>query len=147
MASNPVTIDPGKILNRSNLLKVIALALAAVACFKGFGTVPKMASSAGAPVNDVINTALPAIGGILAWLWARRSQAASLLADSLSPDVVQAAISFVSNPTDPVNDVRVGMLLLSHYQAKYPGNPMLADLESFCAKLQTAAIAKLPSVP
>jgi len=115
------TIDLTKLLTRSNLLRLVALGMGSAAAWGAMGTVPKMASASGAPVNDVLNTILPAVGGVVAWIWARAS--------AVKPELIQAAIAAFANPTDAVADFRLAVQFSAYIRSQWPGSPALEYLD------------------
>lgn len=135
MNGKSVTLDLSKLLSWSNLLKIVAILLGGAGIYGAVGTVPKVGSSAGVPFNDFLNTILPALGGVVTWFLANRFK--------IKPALIQSVVAVVQNPTDAVADLRLGMEVLSYFQAQWPNSPMLGDLQAFVQKLSTAVVEDL----
>lgn len=118
-----VTFDLKSLFSRTAMLRIVAVMLAVAGAWGGMGTVPKMASASGAPVNDVLNTVLPFLGAVAAWIWSNWSK--------VKPSLVQAALAAFANPRDPVADLKLAVELSAYLKSQWPSNPAFATLDKF----------------
>jgi len=116
-----MTIDIAKFFTRTNILRVLSLIMAAFAAGGFVTTAPKMASPAGVPINDFLNTLIPGVGAVLAWLWSNWSK--------VSPELVTAVIAFVRNPSDLATLDRAVIALLLFLRQVRPDSKALAALD------------------
>ena len=123
---------PKGLVSLSCLLKLIAVALVGAAAYKLTGTAPKMASASGAPVNDVLNTLLPALGGIVTWFASTYFKA--------KPDLIQAVLAVIANPKDPLADLRLAGAILVYLKTQWPEAPEALQLLSDGVKKLTDAV-------
>jgi hypothetical protein len=119
----PVTFDPSLLFSRTNMLRAISVILAIAGAWGGVSAVPKMASSAGAPINDVLNTVMPFAGAALAWLWSNWSK--------VKPSLIQAALAAFANPKDPGADFRLAVEVVGYFKSQWPDNAAIQNLDKF----------------
>lgn len=131
-----------KLFSGNSLLKIVAVILAGCAAYGATGTVPKMASASGAPINDVLNTLLPALGSAATWFASTYFK--------IKPDLIQAALAVYANPKDPVVDLRLVSEVFLYIQEQWPEAPEAVKLIGEGVKKLTDAVAsdlvKPPSV-
>ena len=136
MLTKPVTFDLAGLFNSSFLLRLVALILGACGVYGAVGSVPKMASASGAPINDVLNTLLPALGAVATWLASNWFK--------VKPDLIQAVTTVLANPKDPVADPQLAAKLLGYLQQQWPAEPeMLRSFSDGVKKLTDAVVSDL----
>lgn len=136
MLTKPVTFDLANLFKSSFLLRLVALILGACGAYGAVGIVPKMASASGAPLNDVLNTLLPALGAVATWFAANWFK--------VKPDLIQAVTTVLANPKDPVADLQLAAKLLGYLQEQWPNEPeMLRSFSDGVKKLTDAVVSDL----
>jgi hypothetical protein len=139
MPTKPITFDLAKLLSGSFLLKLVAMILAACGVYGAVGAVPKMASSAGAPINDVLNTLLPMLGAVATWFAANWFK--------VKPDLIQSVQAVFANPTDAVADLQLVAKLFGYLQEQWPNEPAMLATFGEGVKQLTDAVVKDLSKP
>lgn len=125
-----------KLFTTSNILKIIAILLGGAGVVGAVSVGPKMASSAGAPINDVLNTLLPALGAAVTWFASTYFK--------VKPDLIQAVTTVFANPADPVADLQLAAKVLSYLQEQWPDQPeMLKAFADGVKKLADATVQDL----
>jgi len=133
--TSPTQIDLTKIFTRTNILRVVAVAFAVFAIAGGFSTAPKMASSAGAPVNDVLNMVIPGIFAVVSWIWSNWSK--------VKPSLIKAAMDAYANPKDPVADLKLAVELSAYLKSQWPDNKIFTALDKFIEDFTPVVIGDL----
>lgn len=129
----PVLLDLlKKIFTTSNILKFIAILLGGAGAVGAMSTGPKMASASGAPMNDVLNMLIPALGGIVTWFAANWFK--------VKPDLIQAVTAVIANPKDPLADLRLASAVLVYIKGQWPEAPEALQLLSDGVKKLTDAV-------
>lgn len=131
-----VTFDLKSLFSRTSMLRVVAVVLAVAGAWGGMGTVPKMASASGAPVNDVLNTVLPFLGAGFAWIWSNWSK--------VSPEMVSAIVALARNPQDPTAWLRVTAGLIMFLKSVNPNSKALNTLVQFSRELHDEMLVSRP---
>lgn len=123
-------------LTRTNVLRLAALACLGYFAYAAFGVAPKMASKAGAPIGDVVQSLIPLVGAVLSWVFSRKF--------AVKPELVTAVTAVIENPKDPIADLRMLLVLVGYLQDQWPEAPEAVKLfEEGAKKIGEAVVADM----